>query len=166
MPGGKIVFYTGIMPICQNDAGVAVVMGHEVAHALLDHGAERMSKGTLQQAGAGILAIGTELAGTDRQNAQLFMQAYGVGTSLGMLKYSRDHEREADKVGLYLTAIAGYNPAEAPELWRRMKAASGGQAPPQFFSTHPSTDERIETLTELVPEAKAEAKKYGITEFK
>lgn len=160
MPGGKIVFYTGIMPICENNDGVAVVMGHEVAHALLNHGAQRMSSGTLQQAGAGILAVGTELAGTERQNQQLFMQAYGISTGLGMLKYSRDHEREADKVGLYLTAIAGYDPYEASELWKRMQAESGGQAPPEFMSTHPSTESRIQRLSELAPEAAKEAEKY------
>lgn len=165
MPGGKIVFYTGIMPICQNDAGIAVVMGHEVAHALLNHGAQRMSKGTLQQAGAGILAVGTELAGTESQNQQLFMQAYGISTGLGMLAYSREHEREADKIGLYLTAIAGYDPYEASELWKRMQAKSGGNQPPQFLSTHPSTQSRIDRLRELAPKAAEEAKKYGVTEF-
>ncbi|TKD63454.1 M48 family metallopeptidase [Flavobacterium sp. ASW18X] len=163
MPGGKIVFYTGILPICQGEAGIAVVMGHEVAHALADHGAQRMSAGTLQQIGA----VAGNVAIQDPQKRNMFNQAYGIGSQLGvMLPFSRSHETEADKIGLQIMAIAGYNPDEAAELWKRMKANSGGQAPPEFMSTHPSNDTRINNLTSWAPEAKQEAAKFGVTSFK
>ncbi|NJB35009.1 M48 family metallopeptidase [Croceivirga sp. JEA036] len=163
MPGGKIVFYTGILPICQGEAGIAVVMGHEVAHALADHGAQRMSAGTLQQIGA----VAGNVAIQDPQKRNMFNQAYGIGSQLGiMLPFSRSHETEADKIGLQIMAIAGYNPDEAAELWKRMKANSGGQAPPEFMSTHPSNDTRINNLTAWAPEAKQEAAKFGVTSFK
>lgn len=163
MPGGKIVFYTGILPITQTETGIAVVMGHEVAHALADHGAQRMSAGTLQQLGA---ATGSVLI-KDEKTRNTFNQAYGIGSTVGvMLPFSRKHETEADKIGLQIMAIAGYNPDEAAELWRRMKAKSGGQAPPEFLSTHPSNDTRISNLTAWAPAAKAEAKKFGVTTFK
>ena len=162
MPGGKIVFYTGILPICDGETGVAVVMGHEVAHALADHGAQRMSAGTLQQLGA----VAGNVVIQDPQKRNIFNQAYGVGTSVGaMLPFSRSHETEADRIGLQIMAIAGYNPDEAAELWKRMKANSGGQAPPEFMSTHPSNDTRIKNLTAWAPAAKAEAKKFGVTSF-
>ncbi len=165
MPGGKIVFYTGILPITQTETGIAVVMGHEVAHALADHGAQRMSAGTLQQlAGVGV-AVATSGKSAETQNA--WMQAYGMGSqTLGMLPFSRGHETEADRIGLQIMAIAGYNPYEAAELWKRMKANSGGEAPPEFMSTHPSNDTRINNLTVWAPEAAAEAAKFGVTEFK
>lgn len=167
MPGGKIVFYTGILPICQGESGVAVVMGHEVAHALADHGAQRMSAAQVQALGAVGVAVGSQVAGANQQTQQILNQAYGLGSQLGgMLPFSRSHETEADKIGLYLSAIAGYDPYEAPELWKRMKAASGGQGPPEFLSTHPSNDSRIEFLNQLAPKAKEEAKKYGVTSFK
>lgn len=162
MPGGKIVFYTGILPICQGETGTAVVMGHEVAHALADHGAQRMSAGTLQQIGA----VAGNVAIQDPQKRNMFNQAYGLGSSVGlMLPFSRSHETEADRIGLQIMAIAGYDPTEAAELWKRMKAKSGGQAPPEFLSTHPSNDTRINNLTEWAPAAKAEAKKFGVTSF-
>ncbi|PKA99517.1 peptidase M48-like protein [Flavobacteriaceae bacterium MAR_2009_75] len=162
MPGGKIVFYTGILPITQTETGVAVVMGHEVAHALADHGAQRMSAGTLQQIGA----VAGNVAIQDPQKRNIFNQAYGVGSQVGlMLPFSRGHETEADRIGLQIMAIAGYDPAEAAELWKRMKANSGGQAPPEFLSTHPSNDTRINNLTEWAPMARAEAKKFGVTTF-
>ncbi|MEM1339516.1 MAG: M48 family metallopeptidase [Bacteroidota bacterium] len=164
MPGGKIVFYTGILPICQGETGVAVVMGHEVAHALADHGAQRMSAGTLQQIGAVGVAVATSGESAETQNA--FMQAYGVGSQIGgMLPFSRSHETEADRIGLQIMAIAGYNPDEAAELWKRMKA-KGGQAPPEFMSTHPSNDTRIVNLTNWAPAAKQEAAKFGVTSFR
>ena len=163
MPGGKIVFYTGILPICQGETGVAVVMGHEVAHALADHGAQRMSAGTLQQIGAVGVAVATSNKSAETQNA--FMQAYGIGSTVGgMLPFSRSHETEADRIGLQIMAIAGYNPDEAAELWRRMKA-KGGQAPPEFLSTHPSNETRINNLTAWAPLAKQEAAKFGVTSF-
>lgn len=161
MPGGKIVVYTGLLPIAQDEAGLAVVMGHEVAHALANHGQQRMSAGQLQQLGAvaGSVAISEE-------NQQIFQTAYGLGTQVGvMLPFSRSHENEADKIGLTLMAIAGYDPDEAAELWRRMKAQSGGQSQPEFLSTHPSNDTRIQNLENEAPIAKAEAKKYGVTNF-
>ncbi|WP_224482700.1 M48 family metallopeptidase [Robertkochia aurantiaca] len=162
MPGGKIVFYTGILPICQDETGVAVVMGHEVAHALANHGAQRMSAAQLQQLGA--IAGNVALSG-NAQTAEIFNQAYGLGTQLGvMLPFSRAHENEADIIGLRLMAIAGYNPEAAPELWRRMQAR-GGAEPPEFLSTHPSSVTRIENLQSKVEEAKEEARKYGVESF-
>ncbi|MDO1511742.1 M48 family metallopeptidase [Maribacter confluentis] len=163
MPGGKIVFYTGILPITQTETGVAVVMGHEVAHALADHGAQRMSAGTLQQVGA----VAGNIAIQDEQKRNLFNQAYGIGSQVGvMLPFSRSHETEADRIGLQIMAIAGYDPYEAAELWKRMKANSGGQAPPEFMSTHPSNDTRINNLTAWAPLAKEEAAKFGVTTFR
>jgi predicted Zn-dependent protease len=162
MPGGKIVFYTGILPITQGETGVAVVMGHEVAHALADHGAQRMSAGTLQQLGA----VAGNIAIQDPQKRNLFNQAYGVGSTVGvMLPFSRSHETEADRIGLQIMAIAGYNPDEAAELWKRMKAKAGGSAPPEFLSTHPSNDTRINNLQRWAPLAKQEAAKFGVTSF-
>lgn len=164
MPGGKIVFYTGILPICQGETGVAVVMGHEVAHALADHGAQRMSAGTLQQVGAVGVAVATSGKSAEAQNT--FMQAYGIGTQVGgMLPFSRSHETEADRIGLQIMAIAGYDPYEAAELWKRMKANSGGAAPPEFMSTHPSNDTRINNLMAWAPLAAEEAAKFGVTKF-
>ncbi len=161
MPGGKIVFYTGILPVCKNLDGIAVVMGHEVAHALADHGAQRMSAGTLQQIGGAGVAIAT--GGMSPEKQQLFMQAYGVGTQFGgMLPFSRSHESEADVIGLKLMAIAGFKPEESVPFWERMGQNSGGGAPPEFMSTHPSHETRISNLTKAIPEAKAEAKKYGV----
>jgi predicted Zn-dependent protease len=163
MPGGKIVFYTGILPITQTDTGIAVVMGHEIAHALADHGAQRMSAGTLQQ----LAAVGGNIAlSNDPKNQQLFNTAYGIGSQVGvMLPFSRSHESEADAIGIQIMAIAGYNPEEAASLWRRMQANSGGAAPPEILSTHPSNETRIQNLTQLAPVAKQEAAKYGVTSF-
>ncbi|NQY06125.1 MAG: M48 family metallopeptidase [Flavobacteriaceae bacterium] len=163
MPGGKIAFYTGILPIAKNEAGVAAIMGHEVAHALANHGAQRMSAAQVQQIGAlaGNIAIG------DEKSRNAFNQYYGVGTTVGgMLPFSRSHETEADQIGIYLMAIAGYNPDEAAELWQRMKEKSGGQAPPEILSTHPSNDSRIANLTALATQARAEAAKFGVTQFR
>ena len=162
MPGGKIVFYTGILPVAQNEAAVAAIMGHEVAHALANHGQQRMSAGMVQQ---GVNVLGN--VALDEKSRNVFNQYYGVGSNvLGMLPFSRAHETEADRIGLKLTAIAGYNPDEAANLWRRMGATSGGQAPPEFLSTHPATTTRITNLEALAPTAKAEAKKFGIKSFR
>ncbi|WP_340066685.1 M48 family metallopeptidase [Ascidiimonas aurantiaca] len=164
MPGGKIAVYTGILPITQTETGLAVVLGHEVAHALADHGAQRMSAGTLQQLGA---VAGNIALSKDEQDQQLFNVAYGLGSNvLGMLPFSRSHENEADAIGIQLMAIAGYDPYEASELWKRMKEKSGGQAPPEFLSTHPSNDTRIQNLKRLAPKAVEEAKKFGVTSFR
>ena len=163
MPGGKIVFYTGILPIAANETGVAAIMGHEVAHALANHGQQRMSAGLLQQG----VAIAGNIAIKDEKSRNAFNQYYGIGSTVGvMLPFSRAHETEADRIGLYIMAIAGYNPDEAAELWKRMKANSGGQAPPEFLSTHPSNDTRIANLQKLAPTAKKEAAKFGITSFR
>lgn len=164
MPGGKIVFYTGILPIAANETGVAAIMGgHEVAHALANHGQQRMSAGYVQQG----LAVAGNVAIQDEQSRNAFNQYYGVGSNvLGMLPFSRSHETEADKIGLYLMAVAGYNPDEAAELWKRMKANSGGDAPAEFMSTHPSNDTRINNLTQWAPDAKKEAAKFGVTSFR
>ena len=162
MPGGKIVFYTGILPICKDDAGIAAVMGHEVAHALANHGQQRMSAGVLQQVGqvGAAIAVGNKSAETQA----LVMQAYGVGSQVGgMLPFSRSHESEADMIGLTLMAIAGYEPMNAVYVWERMSANSSGGAPPEILSTHPSNETRIRELTALVPEAKKEAAKFGVT---
>lgn len=164
MPGGKIVFYTGILPIANGESGVAAIMGHEVAHALANHGQQRMSAGQLQAIGA---VAGNIALSKDPKNQQIFNQAYGLGSTVGlMLPFSRNHESEADRIGLTLMAIAGYDPIEGANLWRRMKANSGGQAPPEFLSTHPSSDTRIDNIKRWAPEARAEAAKYGVTTFK
>ncbi len=161
MPGGKIVFYTGILPICQDDAGIATVMGHEVAHALANHGQQRMSASMLQGAGAEILDAAT--SGKTSETKQLFQMAYGGGSQvLGMLPFSRKHETEADKIGLTLMAIAGYNPETAVAFWSRMAANSGGGDGSDFLSTHPSNQSRIANLQKLIPEARAEAAKFGV----
>jgi predicted Zn-dependent protease len=163
MPGGKIVVYTGILPITKSETGLAAVMGHEVAHALANHGQQRMSAGQIQQLGA---VAGNVAFMDDPQNQATFNTAYGVGSNLGvMMPFSRSHETEADKIGLTLMAIAGYDPMEASNLWERMKAQGGG-APPEFLSTHPSNDTRIANIKSWAPEAKAEAKKLGVTTFK
>ena len=161
MPGGKIVVYSGILPITKNDAGLATVIGHEVSHALANHGAQRMSAAQLQQlGGVGVAAVtGNKSAETQ----QIWNQVYGLTTQYGgMLPFSRAHETEADKIGLTLMAIAGYNPDEAITFWSRMAAQSSGQAPPEFMSTHPSDATRIANLKALIPEAKATAAKVGI----
>ncbi len=163
MPGGKIVFYTGILPIAENETAVAAIMGHEVAHALANHGQQRMSAGMMQQVGA----VAGNVLIQDEQKKGLFNQAYGVGSQVGvMLPFSRGHETEADKIGLYLMAVAGYNPDEAANLWVRMGQNSGGNAPPEMLSTHPATQTRINNLTQLAPKARAEAKKFGVTSFR
>ncbi|WP_282079197.1 M48 family metallopeptidase [Aquimarina algiphila] len=165
MPGGKIVFYTGILPIAKTETGIAAIMGHEVAHALANHGQQRMSAGKIQQVAGAATAVA--ISGKDQQTQQIVGTAFGLGSQFGvMLPFSRSHETEADEIGILLMAIAGYNPDEAAELWKRMKANSGGQAPPEFMSTHPSSDTRIANLTAWAPGAKAEAKKFGVTTFK
>jgi predicted Zn-dependent protease len=162
MPGGKIVFYTGILPICKDDAGIAAVMGHEVAHALANHGQQRMSAGLLQQIGQ--VGVAVAVGDKDPQTQNAIMQAYGIGSQLGgMLPFSRAHESEADMIGIYLMAIAGYEPSNAVGVWERMSAMSNGQAPPEILSTHPSNETRIKNLTALVPQAKVEAAKFGVT---
>ncbi len=162
MPGGKIVVYSGILPITKDEAGLAAVMGHEVAHALANHGQQRMSATQLQQLGA----VGVGVATANSENAQIFNTAYGLGSQVGvLLPFSRSHETEADKIGLTLMAIAGYDPIVAAELWQRMQAQEQG-APPEFLSTHPSSSTRIQNIQAWAPAAKAEARKFGVTTFK
>lgn len=152
MPGGKVVIYTGILPVTQNETGLAVVMGHEIAHAIAGHGNERMSQGLLTQLGGMALAKAVEEKPQETQ--QLWMTAFGVGAQYGvLLPYSRMHENEADHLGLIFMAMAGYDPNYAVEFWQRMSALKGGQAPPEFLSTHPSDQTRINNLKKLLPEA-------------
>lgn len=163
MPGGKIVFYTGILPIAAGEAGIAAIMGHEVAHALANHGQQRMSAGQLQQIGA---VAGNIALSNDPKYQNIFNQAYGIGSTVGvMLPFSRSHESESDRIGLTLMAIAGYDPIVGARLWERMSQA-GGAAPPEFLSTHPSNATRINNIVQWAPEARAEAKKFGVTTFK
>lgn len=151
MPGGRVVFYTGILPICQDETGVAVVMGHEVAHAVARHGNERMSQGVLiQGAGMTLDVLSAEQPDLTRG---LLLQSFGIGSSLGTLAFSRSHETEADQLGLVFMAMAGYNPREAPEFWKRMAANSGGGKPPEFLSTHPSDERRVDDLNSFMDEA-------------
>ncbi|RQP13724.1 MAG: M48 family peptidase [Chryseobacterium sp.] len=144
MPGGKVAFYTGIMPICRDENGVAVVMGHEVAHALAGHANERVSQAALAQ---GLGQLGSQLlgggAGNSSQWAQLFNGLYPLGAQGVLLGYGRSQELEADQMGLYMMAMAGYDPRQAPAFWDRMQAASGNAArPPEFLSTHPNPQSR------------------------
>lgn len=164
MPGGKIVFYSGILPIADGEAGIAAIMGHEVAHALANHGQQRMSAGQLQALGA---VAGNVALSKDPKNQEIFNTAYGIGSTVGvMLPFSRGHESEADRIGLTLMAIAGYDPMEAAYLWERMRDNAGGASPPEFLSTHPSSTTRINNIKSWAPEARAEAGKYGVTSFK
>lgn len=151
MPGGKVVVYTGLLPITQDEASLSIVMGHEIAHAIARHGSERMSDAMLIQMGGAALSSAMQ---TKPQLTQaLFQQAFGVTSQLGQLKFSRNHETEADKMGLVFAAMAGYNPEVAVAFWERM-AAGGGQKPPELLSTHPSDETRINNLKAFMPEAK------------
>lgn len=152
MPGGKIVFYTGILPITQDEDGLAVVMGHEIAHVIAGHGNERMTQGLLAQAGQ--VALSVYMQDKPEASQQMMMAAYGAGAQVGvMLPFSRLHEREADRLGMIFMAMAGYDVNEAPKLWERMAAKGGGQAPPEFLSSHPSQQSRIEDTKAFIPEA-------------
>jgi predicted Zn-dependent protease len=159
MPGGKVVFYTGIMPICANENGVAAVMGHEVAHAFAKHGQERMTSSYGQQIGSLLVALGT--SGNSEESQQMWNTVYGVGSGLGMLKYSRVHEQEADRLGLVFMIMAGYDGTEAAEVWVRMSENSNGKSQPQILSTHPSNAARIQDLRTYLPTAKMYAAKYN-----
>ncbi|MET0634976.1 MAG: M48 family metallopeptidase [Chitinophagaceae bacterium] len=160
MPGGKIVVYTGLLPITQNEAALAAVMGHEVSHAIFNHGNERMS----QSMGAEAVQTGLQVALSSKPAAtqNLFMSAFGIGTQVGvLLPFSRKHELEADRYGLIWAAMAGYNPQEAIALWQRMAKASSGEKPPEFLSTHPAEGNRIAQLEKYMPEAMAVYKPVG-----
>lgn len=147
MPGGKVAFYTGIMPVCQNEDGIAVVMGHEITHAIAEHSAQRMTQSMIAQ---GLQGVGN-IALNDTRYQNVFNQLYPVGASLGILAYSRNAELEADKIGLQLMAMSGYDPREAPKFWERMMAQSQGQTPPEFLSTHPNPGNRIAKLNAEIP---------------
>lgn len=152
MPGGKIVVYTGLLPITINENALAVVIGHEVSHALLQHGNQRMSGSMLQQLGGMTLSVALSKKPSETQD--IFMQAYGIGTEVGvMLPFSRKHELEADRYGLIWAAMAGYDPNEALAFWDRMEKASGGQQVPDFLRTHPSDAIRKEKIKSYLPEA-------------
>ncbi|MDX2247115.1 MAG: M48 family metallopeptidase [Bacteroidia bacterium] len=160
MPGGKVVVYTGILPITKDENGLAVVMGHEIAHALANHGNERMSQQLAVQAGG--VAIDVLMRDRPAETRNIFLQAYGVGATVGaLLPFSRKHESEADEIGLYLMAIAGYDVNAASPFWERM-GAKGGQAPPEFMSTHPSPETRAANLKAWAPAAIEMAKKYKV----
>jgi predicted Zn-dependent protease len=151
MPGGKIGFYEGIFPVCEDANGVAVVMSHEIAHAVAHHGNERMSQQLLVNMGG--VALSEALKTKKEETQQLAMTAFGVGSQLGvMLPYSRIHEQEADEMGLYFMAMAGFDPQKAPEFWNRMMALNQAR-PPEFLSTHPDPENRIKDLEKHMKKA-------------
>jgi len=151
MPGGKVVFYTGILPYTQNEDGLAVVMGHEIGHAVAGHGNERMSQMLAVQLGG--LALSVALSQKPGETQGLWMAAFGLGAQVGLLlPFSRLHEYEADRLGLTFMAMAGYDPREAVTFWERMAEQGKGKKPPEFMSTHPSDANRIANIKRLLPE--------------
>lgn len=169
LPGGKVAIYDGILPVCQNEAGLAVVMAHEVAHALARHGGERMSQGYASQGAQKVVSAITKKNMPDKH--ELLMQAYGLGTEYGViLPYNRKQESEADHIGVMLMAKAGYDPQEAPRFWQRFGSVKdGSQQQPEFLSTHPSDARRADDLMKLLDEARghyvASTQKYGLGEY-
>jgi predicted Zn-dependent protease len=152
MPGGKVVVYTGILPVTKTEEGLAVVMGHEIAHAVAEHGSERMSQGLLTQFGG--MALEKVLESKPQETQQLWMTVFGAGAQFGvLLPFSRQQESEADHLGLVFMSMAGYNPNSAVDFWQRMAQQKGGEAPPEFMSTHPSDETRIAQIREKLPEA-------------
>lgn len=167
LPGGKVAVYTGILPICQDEAGLAVVMSHEVAHAIARHGGERMTYQTAQNLGKS--AVGMVMQKQEEQKKQIIMTAYGAASQYGViLPYSRKHELEADHIGVMLMAKAGYDPSAAPGFWERFSGSKQGEAPMEFLSTHPSDAHRASALRELLPEAmqhyESSQQKFGMGE--
>lgn len=151
MPGGKVAVFTGILPYTKDENGLAVVMSHEVAHAVARHGNERVSQNMLASLGGQVLGLAT--SGQSAAVSQGLQQAYAVGGQYGvLLPFSRKHESEADQLGLYFMSMAGYDPRKAPAFWERMSEA-GGSNPPEFMSTHPSDATRIKKLNEDMPKA-------------
>ena len=161
LPGGKMVVYTGILPVCKTDAGLATVMGHELSHALGQHGAERMAQSQLAQ--IGVSTAGAGVGGSDQERARV-MQVLNAGAKFGIMSYGRKHESEADHMGLLLMATAGYDPNESVKFWERMKAQSSGGRQPEFLSTHPSHETRIRDLTNWIPDAMPLYRASGHTE--
>jgi len=152
MPGGKMVVYTGLLKVTQSEAGLATVMGHEIAHVFAKHGAERMTQNLIVEMGG--VALSKALANSPAKTKDLFMQSYGVGTQVGvLLRYSKVHETEADHLGLIFMAMAGYNPNEAVNFWQRMSVAKQGPQTLEILSTHPADSTRIRNLQKLIPEA-------------
>lgn len=153
MPGGKVVVYTGLLPVTENEAGLAVVLGHEIAHAIARHGNERMSEGLL--IGLGGLVLAEALKEKKQETQLLFISLYMVGSKLALeLPNNRMQESEADKLGLIFMSMAGYNPEEAVSFWQRMAAKNKTNSIPQFLSTHPSNEIRIKTISGMLPEIK------------
>lgn len=164
MPGGKVVVYSGLLGVTQNETALAIVMGHEIAHAVARHGNERMSQQMIAQMGG--VALDVALSTKSAETRALFNTAYGVGATVGaLLPYSRLQETEADKLGLVFAAMAGYDPREAPKFWQRM-AAAGGAKVPEILSTHPSDATRIKNLNNYMPEALKYYKPAGTTQRK
>ncbi|MFZ7105256.1 MAG: M48 family metallopeptidase [Bacteroidota bacterium] len=151
MPGGKVVVYAGLLPVTQDETSLAIVMGHEIAHAVARHGNERMSQMMVAQ-GMG-MALDVALSQKPAQTRNMFLTAYGAGSTLGILAYSRTHETEADKLGLIFAAMAGYDPRLSVAFWERMSAKSSGNKPPEWLSTHPSDATRISNLKAFMPTA-------------
>lgn len=149
MPGGKVAFYTGIMPVCKDETGVAVVMGHEVSHALAGHGNERISQAMIAQG----IGIATGVSIKNERLQQIFQIAYPIGAQAAMLKYGRNQELEADKMGLYLMAMAGYDPRQAKSFWQRMEAQGSGSRTPEFLSTHPNPETRMSDIDKNMAKA-------------
>jgi len=167
LPGGKVAVYTGLLPLCENEAGLAVVMSHEVAHAIARHGGERMTYQTAQNLGKS--AFGYVMQNQEEQKQKIVLTAYGAASQYGViLPYSRKHELEADQIGILLMARAGYDPSEAPLFWERFSGSKQGAAPMEFLSTHPSDATRAAALRELLPEAmqryEAAPQKHGLGE--
>jgi predicted Zn-dependent protease len=151
MPGGKVVVYSGLLPVTQDETGLAIVMGHEIAHAVARHGNERMSQGLLAQLGG--MALDVALSQKSQEARSIFLTSYGVGSTLGVLAYSRTQESEADKLGLIFAAMAGYDPTKSVDFWQRMSAKGGGGGTPEILRTHPSDQKRIKDLQAFMPEA-------------
>ena len=159
MPGGKVVVYTGILEVAQNEAGLAVVMGHEIAHAIARHGAERMTQGLAVTLGG--VALDKALEDEPSATRNIFLTSYGIGATVGvMLPYSRTHETEADRLGLIFMAMAGYAPEEAVGFWQRMAEAKEGAGPPEFLSTHPADETRIRNIKGNLYEARRYYRPY------
>jgi predicted Zn-dependent protease len=151
LPGGKIVAYSGILPLIQTDTDLAVVLAHEISHAILKHGSERMSEQLLIQYGGQALSV--LLSSKPQETQALFNSAYGISSTLGVLAFSRKQENEADESGLYVMATSGYNPNAAIGFWQRMQAQSGASTTPVFLRTHPTDDQRIQNIKDLMPKA-------------
>lgn len=151
LPGGKVVIHTGILPLTRDEAGLATVMSHEIAHVIARHGNERLSQQLAAQLGG--MALSVAVSEKPEVTQQIFLNAYGVGSTLGILKYSRTHESEADKLGLIFMAMAGYNPNEAIGFWERMAAQSGGSDGPELLRTHPTDENRIRDIKKYIPTA-------------